>query len=341
MLASTVVRRRVLAIAARVVALSSLPLNLMHPEAHTAQASDAATPPGDPTPEPRVDIGELVRLGPVASRHITPRAVDVWIPTGLASSREPASLLFMHDGQMLFDARTTWNRQSWNAHRAVARLMSAGRIGPTLIVGVHNREGQRYAEYFPQKALAYATEAERQEYQSSEGQGRALADAYLRYLIDDIKPLIEARWPVRKGPRSAYTAGASMGGLISMYALCEYPEVFAGAACLSTHWLGRGTFRGLEGVKNEELPRALSTYLQRHLPPPGRHRLWIDRGDDALDSLYESGLKRAERVLRERGYSPDQATTRVFPGTGHNESAWEARLDAALEFVMRPLPARA
>lgn len=297
--------------------------------AGTASATAPATPMA-----PEVDIGELVRLGPVPSTTVTPRPVDVWVPPGLAASAEPAVLLFMHDGQMLFDARTTWNRQAWNAHRAVWALMQKRLIPPTLIVGVHNVEGQRYAEFFPQKALALATEAERLEYLRHESRGRTLADAYLRHLVDDIKPLIEARWPVRRGPRSAYTAGASMGGLISLYAMCEHPEVFSGAAGLSTHWVGRGPHRGLEGVRNEELPRALSMYLQRHLPPPGRHRLWLDRGDDALDSLYDHGLQAAAAVLRERGYRPDQATTRVFPGTGHNESAWAARLDTALAFMM-------
>ena len=291
---------------------------------------------------PQVYTGRLVRFNAVSSTHIESRPIDVWIPPGLEpgadvganTGAQSAVVLYMHDGQMLFDARTTWNRQAWNAHTAVLSLMRAGRIPPTIIVGVHNRDGQRYAEYFPQKALAYATEAEREEYRRTEGRGRTLADAYLRHLVEEIKPLIESRWPVRPGPRNAYTAGASMGGLISLYAVCEYPEVFAGGACLSTHWLGRGTQRGLEGVRNEELPRALSTYMRRHLPPPGHNRLWIDRGDDALDSLYEPGLKAAEAVLRERGYAEKQATTRVYPGTGHNEKAWEARLATALEFIM-------
>ena len=284
-------------------------------------------------PAPKVDLGELVRVDGVASAHIEPRPVDIWLPPGL-NAREPAVLLFMHDGQMLFDARTTWNRQAWNAHVAVHSLMQAGRIPPTIIVGVHNRDGQRYAEYFPQKALSLATEAEREEYRRDEGGGRLLADAYLRHLVLEIKPLVESRWPVRQGPRAAFTAGASMGGLISMYALCEYPEVFGGAACLSTHWLGRGTQRGLDGVDNQELPRALSSYLRAHLPKPGRHRLWMDRGDDALDSLYDHGLKAADAVLRERGYTTEQATTRVFPGTGHNEAAWAARLPESLAFTL-------
>ena len=330
------IRRRVLARAAALA--SSAPLMGTSVMASIlgsgAEGVRAASPsPAAQIPAPQVNIGQLVRLGPVPSVHIDPRPVDVWLPPGLSMSR-PAALLFMHDGQMLFDARTTWNRQAWNAHTAVHELMQAGRIPPTLIVGVHHREGQRYAEYFPQKALAFATEAEQQEYQRDEGKGRMLADAYLRHLVLEIKPLIESRWPVRRGPQSAYTAGASMGGLISMYSLCEYPEVFGGAACLSTHWLGRGTQRGLEGVNNRELPRALSSYLQANLPSPGTHRLWIDRGDDALDSLYDHGLKSAEAVLRARGYSAQQATTRVFPGTGHNEAAWEARLGQALTFIM-------
>lgn len=286
----------------------------------------------DSHPLPKVAVGTVVRLPMMDSREVPPRPVDVWVPPGV-TAHTPVQVLVMHDGQMLFDASITWNRQAWNVHRAVYDLMQAGHLAPTLVVGVHNREGQRYAEYFPEKALAFASAAERAEYIRDESTGRPLADAYLRHLVREVLPAIGQRWTVNTGPGAIATAGASMGGLISWYALCEYPEVFHGAGCLSTHWLGRGTGRGLDGVRNEELPTALTRYLEQHLPTPGRHRLWLDRGDDALDSLYAFGLQRAGAVLSRKGWSSSQGTVRVFPGTGHNEADWSARIGSVVRYL--------
>ena len=128
-------------------------------------------------------------------------------------------------------------------------------------------------------------------------------------------------------------AGASMGGLISLYALCEYPTVFSGAAGLSTHWVSVAASRSDLDKRQQDLSRAFLAYLEQHLPPAGQHRLWVDRGDDALDSLYEPGLRQFETLLRARGYGPDDAAVRVFPATGHNETDWSKRFAQALAFI--------
>jgi hypothetical protein len=125
-----------------------------------------------------------------------------------------------------------------------------------------------------------------------------------------------------------------MGGLISIYALCEYPLVFGGAAGLSTHWVGRPTAWGRERVRNAALPLATMAYLSQKLPLAGRHRVYTDRGDDWLDSLYAPAHLMAAEVLRERGYTAADAMTPVLPGTGHNEADWAARLDGVLWFLM-------
>lgn len=285
-------------------------------------------------PLPQVEIGTLERWADLPSRHITPRPVDVWVPPGLQPG-QPYRVLFMHDGQMLFDARTTWNRQAWNAHRAVHALMQSDSWLPTVVLGIWNREGRRYAEYFPEKALALAPAAARESYTRVEAQGQPEADAYLRFIVEELLPRVEARW----GPRTANTgvmvAGASMGGLISLYALCEYPQVFSGAACLSTHWVSVASSRSEFDKRNQDLSLAFLAYLKQQLPRAGRHRIWADRGDDALDSLYEPGLRQFEALLRERGYGEQDGTARVFEGTGHNEDDWSRRFGQALAFIGR------
>jgi enterochelin esterase-like enzyme len=240
----------------------------------------------------------------------------------------------MQDGQALFDARTTWNGQSWSADLAVSKLVKEGRIPETIIVGVWNAGPWRYAEYYPQKVLARVPKALRQEYIESGMQGKPLADAYLRFLVEELKPAIDRRYATRPGPESTFVMGSSMGGLISLYAICEYPKVFGGAAGLSTHWVGLPTAWGLERVRQASLPLAMLNYLSERLPDPATHKIYIDRGDDALDILYAPSQRLAEEVLRDRGYTTARASSRVFEGLGHRETDWAARLVQPLEFLL-------
>ena len=282
---------------------------------------------------PEVEIGRIERLPQLASAQVAPRHVDVWLPPGHAADRSHA-VLYLHDGQMLFDPRITWNRQAWHVHRAVASLMSQSRIPPTLVVGIWNHGPERYAEYFPERALAFAGEDTRRAYVRDECNGRPKADAYLRFIVDELKPHVDARFAPRPGREHTFVMGSSMGGLASLYALCEQPAVFGGAAALSAHWVGLATRRGLEAVRNAELPLALLHYLQRQLPEPEGRRLWVDRGDDALDSLYAPALAMFSDVLRDRGWSAQRAVTRVWPGTGHDETDWGRRLEDVLAHLM-------
>jgi enterochelin esterase-like enzyme len=289
--------------------------------------------PAQPLPQPAT--GRIERLAHFASKNVAPRHVDVWLPADYSDTKRYA-VLYMQDGQMLYDARTTWNQQAWMADAAVARLVKDGQIPDTIIVGVWNGGDQRYAEYFPQRVLAGAPTTLRHEYVSKAQNGKAQADAYLRFLVEELKPAIDRRFSTKAGPRDTFVAGSSMGGLIALYALCEYPQVFGGAAALSAHWVGVPTAWGPERLRNAALPLAMLNYLALQLPGPGRHRLWVDRGDDALDSLYAPALSLFADLLRDRGYTEADAVTRVFEGTGHNERDWAARLAAPLQFLLAP-----
>lgn len=297
-----------------------------------ARADTNAVPSAKPMPQ--VDIGTLERWNDLPSRHIPARPVDVWLPPGFKAG-QPYRVLCMHDGQMLFDARMTWNRQAWNAHLAVHGLMQSAQLLPTIVLGIWNREGQRFAEYFPEKALAFAPAAARDGFVKGEAQGRPLADAYLRFIVEDLLPHVESKWGPRAQGSGVMVAGASMGGMISLYALCEYPQVFTGAACLSTHWVSVAPSRSEQDKRNEDLSNAFLAYLGRALPRAGRHRIWVDRGDDALDSLYEPGLRQFQGLLTERGYGDTEGIARVFKGTGHNEADWSRRIGQALAFIGR------
>ncbi len=289
----------------------------------------AATPaaPAQPT------VGRVERLENFASRHVAARHIDVWLPADYSASRR-YQVLYMHDGQNLFDGRLNWTQKAWMADVAVDRLVRAGRIADTLIVGIWNNGPERYAEYHPEKVLALAPEAARREYVEEAANGRLKADAYLRFIVDELKPAIDRRYATKAGPESTFIVGSSMGGLISIYALCEYPQVFGGAAGLSTHWVSRPAAWGRERVRNAVLPLAHMNYLSQKLPPAATHRIYTDRGDDWLDSLYAPTHRFIAELLREHGFGPQQAMTAVFDGSGHSEADWAARLEVPLLFLM-------
>ena len=125
--------------------------------------------------------------------------------------------------------------------------------------------------------------------------------------------------------------GSSMGGLISVYAMNEYPQVFGGAAGLSTHWVG-------SHQPNAALPLAAFNYLRNHLAPPDGRRLYMDHGTTELDAIYAPYQAFVNEIVRDRGYTAQDSLLRVFEGTGHNERAWAARLEVPLLFLMAPPP---
>ena len=284
--------------------------------------------------------GTIERLENYASKFVDPRHIDVWLPEGYSTIKR-YNVIYMQDGQNLFDTALAYGGNAWHADQAVTRLVKSGHIADTIIVGIWNNGVQRYAEYFPEKALAFAPEATRREYVQQASNGRSQADAYLRFIVEELKPAIDRKYATRPGPESTYILGSSMGGLISIYALCEYPNIFGGAAGLSTHWVGKPTAWGRERVRNAALPLAAMTYLSRALPESGNHRVYTDRGDDWLDSLYEPGHRFVEEVLRDRGYTDLDAMTRIVHGTGHGERDWAARLDGVILFLLaRPAGAK-
>lgn len=281
-----------------------------------------------PAPLPGVPVGRIERLPELASRHVAARHVDVWLPRGYDGTR-PHAVLYMHDGQMLYDASTTWNQQSWDVAPTLQRLIDAGTLRDTMVVGVWNTGTTRFNEYFPQGFIEHVPEGPARQVLMSRGFASRppMADAYLRFLVTELKPAIDARFRTRPGREHTAVAGSSMGGLISMYALCEHPEVFGGAGCLSTHWIG-----GFE--RNAEIPAAGRAYLRRRLPAPGVHRIYMDRGTAELDALYDEAQAQVDALMRERGFAPPLFVSRVFEGEGHNERAWARRLEIPLRHLL-------
>ncbi len=264
--------------------------------------------------------GTLIRYAEVASRHIPPRNVDVWLPPGYERDRAARyPVIYMHDGQNLFDPALAYTGIDWGADEAVMRQMGAGG-GGAIVVGIWNT-GQRWREYMPARPLESPASRALLPLILERAGGPPVSDQYLRFLVGELKPLVDSAYRTRPEREHTVVMGSSMGGLISLYALCEYPAVFGGAGCLSTHWPAGGN--------------PLVDFFGAAIPRAGCHRLYFDYGTATLDASYEPFQRRMDDLLRGAGYTEGRDwETRVFPGAEHTERAWRARLDLPLRFLL-------
>lgn len=276
---------------------------------------------------PKVASGRLVRWEGVGDASIAPRNVDIWLPEGYDPSRK-YSVLYMHDGQMLFDSTVTWNKQEWMVDEVLGKLIAEKKVSPVIVVGIWNNGAYRHQEYFPERALQLMDSAISNSIIRNELKGKAMADEYLHFIVYTLKPKIDSAFSTRREPAATFIAGSSMGGLISMYAFCEYPSVFGGAACLSTHW--PGSLR----VNDPAIPRAFNAYLQQSLPAPKGRKIYFDLGNKTLDSLYAPWQALVDETMRAKSYRPKQWFTRAFPGEDHSERAWQKRFDQPMLFLL-------
>ncbi|BFP43494.1 alpha/beta hydrolase-fold protein [Flavobacteriaceae bacterium GF1] len=288
---------------------------------------------------PKVISGTIERIGNFKSDHVTARTIDIWLPEGYSKSKKYA-VLYMHDGQMLFDPESTWNKQAWNVDDVASSLFKSNKVEPFIVVGIWNGGTTRHPDYFPQKPFESLSRLEKDTVTSQlkrasipvSGTFSPQSDNYLKFLVAELKPYIDTNYSVYTDRDNTYVAGSSMGGLISMYAICEYPKVFGGAACLSTHWVG--SF----GLENNPMPDAFLNYLKSNLPNPKEHKIYFDCGDETLDRLYPEIQKKVDQVMIEKGYGPLHWTTKYFPGEDHSENAWNRRLAIPLEFLLPKQP---
>jgi len=153
------------------------------------------------------------------------------------------------------------------------------------------------------------------------------SDAFLRFLTQELKPYVDEQYRTRTGMPHTYIGGSSMGGLISMYALCEYPERFAGALCLSTHWP--------VSLENDtpEAAQAIIDYFAENLP--AGKRWYFDYGTEGLDRFYAPYQQRVDSILQAQGYQAGQDwLTQIYPGHGHSERFWRERVHLGLRGVV-------
>jgi enterochelin esterase-like enzyme len=255
------------------------------------------------------------------SAWVEPRNVCVWLPRGYDESRRHP-VIYAFDGQNLFDPRTSFLGIDWGLDEALTSLIEAGEVPAPLVAGIWN-VAERPREYTPRRPFADWLDSFRKEEFLAEC-GSPTSDELLRFITTELKPLVDREFATLPDAAHTLALGSSLGGLMSAYALCEYPEVFGSAGCVSTHW------PALEG--------AMERYLEARLPAPGRHRLYFDYGTETLDADYEPYQAAANSVMKRRGYTEGKDwITLKFSGDEHSERAWRRRVHIPLRFLLGPL----
>ena len=282
-----------------------------------------------------VSVGKVERIENFPSKFVSPRNVDVWLPDGY-NTNEKYAVIYMHDGQMLFDASTTWNNQEWEVDEVLTRLIDKDIIKKCIVVGIWNSGESRHSDYFPKKPFklleqsfqdSLLLDAKRYNVSTLFSNG-IQSDNYLKFIVEEVKPVIDGKYSTLSDKENTIVAGSSMGGLISMYAICEYPEVFGGAACLSTHWVGTFT------AENNPIPQAFVDYMATNLPDPDSHKIYFDYGTKTLDALYEPMQMNVDSIMMASGYNETNWKTLKFEGADHSEKSWALRLDIPFTFLL-------
>lgn len=283
--------------------------------------------------QPKVNSGALKHFEKFESKLVQPRDVDIWLPPGY-DKNEKYPVLYMHDGQMLFDPSITWNKMSWEVDNTASKLIKEGAVKKFIVVAIWNVPDLRFSDYFPQKPFESLTQKSKDSiYGLYFGEkpmfnAKVNADNYLKFIVTELKPFVDKNYNTKTDAANTFIAGSSMGGLISLYAICEYPETFGGAACMSTHWIGA------TGVAQNPIPGAFLKYMNKKLPSPANHKIYFDYGTEGLDANYGTTQKKVDALMTEHKFTSKNWITKEFKGDDHSEKSWATRLSQPLTFLL-------
>ena len=250
-----------------------------------------------------------LRIHPRWHSHFLPddRDILVYLPPGYDESPERRyPVLYMHDGQNLFDPRTSFiPGRTWQVGEHADTEIIAGRVEPLIIVGLHNSGERRLAEYT---------------HTPDWKMGGGEAEAYGKLLLRELMPFIDGTYRTRKDVANTGMGGSSLGGLVTLYLGLKYAETFGKLAALSPSiWWNH---KSIVGYVNEAAQR-------RHLRP----RIWLDVGDaEGKRTLADAELLH-RRLLANGWLDGQQLHFERVPGGTHDETAWSRRVAPMLRFL--------
>lgn len=261
-------------------------------------------------------LGRLVYWTDVPSQFLGPtRNVEVWLPPGYDSNttaRYP--VLYMSDGQNLFDPRIANTGVDWGVDEAVVQLVERGVMSPVIVVGVWSTT-DRSAEYSPWHR----------------------APNYARFLIEELMPRVNREFRTLTGPANTTHMGSSMGGLLSFYLVSRHPDVFSACGCLSTAFVLSEAWAARVGLPAPTPPDTtlyIVRDIERGFRVPAGTRYWFDYGGLGMDSAFGPSHDIVRGwLLRQRKVEGRDFVVRRYPELTHNEASWRAHLEDPLTFL--------
>lgn len=249
------------------------------------------------------------------------RLVDYWSPTGPTQH-----LLIAHDGQNVFDRKTSTRKSTWKmAHSAIRVSQELGITPPAIIAVFHSRSASnpwgRILDLAPQDPFQEGVQPmeANDEITLDDLQG----NRYLEQITDEIAPAVADALHMDLSQTNKAIIGSSMGGLASLYALGKRPDFFTTCLALSPHW----------SAGHAPLVDALIDAL----PAPGEHKVWMSRGTRGLDKNYGPFQDYADQKMVDAGWQED-FVTRVYKNSGHTERSWSKYLDQPMKFWLDSVP---
>jgi predicted alpha/beta superfamily hydrolase len=243
------------------------------------------------------------------------RDVLVYLPPGYRRSlRRRYPVLYLHDGQNVFDAATSFAGVEWGVDETAQRLIRQKLIEPLIIVAVANMGEERIHEYAPTEGVIEPKDHPKK-------RSRGLAGIYGRFLIEELKPFIDNKY--RTKPEAEFTGlgGSSLGGLATLAIGIIFSETFNRLMVMSPSvWWDDFSILRLLGFLNQKPPL----------------KIWLDMGTAEPNWKQVQELRDA---LLDRGWQPDvDLKYAEVPGGDHSERAWAARVEPALRFLFPPNP---
>lgn len=243
------------------------------------------------------------------------RTVIVSLPPGYEHEPERRyPVLYMHDGQNLFDRATGFMGQEWQVDETAQALIYQGKIEPLIIAGVYNTGEQRIHEYTP-------TRDERKK-------AGGLAGQYGRFLVEELKPFIDRRYRTQREPWNTGLGGSSLGGLVTLYLGLGYPHVFGKLLVMSPSvWWDYGV-----------ILRQVEALQLKHVTPIWRTRIWLDMGTREGHVALQQVRMLRDRLIEQGWQRKDELHYLEARGGRHTESAWGKRMGAALKYLFPKKP---
>lgn len=272
------------------------------------------------TPDEAGILGTLTYWQDFASNHLSEtRHVSIWTPPGYSDRPDKRyRVIYMSDGQNLFDPRLANTATDWGVDEAMMRVVDKTGTDPAIVVSTWST-AKRGEEYSPwHGALDYAA-----------------------FLIEELMPRIDSEYRTLTGPQNTFHIGSSMGGLLSYYLVTKHPETFGACGCMSTHFAlsekdADQYFMGGDGEGASKTP-FIEQDIAGGLIPPATARYWFDYGTLNLDANYGPPHEKVRAWLLANGFEADRNfVIREYNGADHNEASWRARLDDVLTFLLTP-----